>query len=202
MQKVAVFVDFANVNRAADDQRLRIDYSHLLNEYLVNRDEGRALQAASIYVPINPRNEHGRDAVIKDLWKAGFIVKSKVGTIAGDSYKCNFDIEMVMDVMKAVYEIKPDVLILASGDVDFVPMVLELRNLGIFVEVAGFSNSTSSLLIERANSFIDLKIYYDEYCGEGDVQYYIEDENDNPNPENDSDNDQHSEDHFNLPGQN
>jgi uncharacterized LabA/DUF88 family protein len=39
------------------------------------------------------------------LWEAGFVVKTKVGTIAGDSYKCNVDVKMVMDIMKAVYEI-------------------------------------------------------------------------------------------------
>jgi hypothetical protein len=72
---------------------------------------------------------------------------------------------MVMDIMKSVYEIKPDILVLASGDVDFVPIVLELRNSGIYVEVAGFTNTTSSLLKERANSFINLDTYSDECFG-------------------------------------
>jgi uncharacterized LabA/DUF88 family protein len=166
MQKVVVVMDFANIDRSSRDQGLRMDYDHLLNEYLANQSEGRFLQAASAYVPLDPRNEHGRDANIDRLWKAGFIVKTKVGTIAGDSYKCNLDIEMVMDVMKSVYEMKPDILVLASGDVDFVPMVLELRSSGIYVEVAGFTNSTSSLLRERASSFINLDTYCDEFFGQ------------------------------------
>ena len=208
MQKVVVFMDFANINRAAHDQRIHIDYIHLLNEYLANQDEGRALQAASAYVPIDPRNEHGHDAYIKTLWEAGFVVKSKVGTIAGDTYKCNLDVEMVMDIMKSIYEIKPDILVLASGDVDFVPMILELRNSGIYVEVAGFTNNTSSLLRERANSFINLDVYYDEYYSNNNAQD-AEDNSDDQEVENDS-NDQETENHedcqenatmFKLPGQ-
>jgi uncharacterized LabA/DUF88 family protein len=171
MQKVIVFVDYANIDRSACDQRMHIDYTHLLNEYLANQNnEGRVLKSASAYVPIDPRREHGQDTVIKALWEAGFVVKTKVGTYAGDSYKCNLDVEMAMDIMKAVYEIKPDILVLASGDVDFVPLVLELRNSGIYVEIAGFNNSTSGLLKDRANSFIDLDIYYDEYYRETDTQ--------------------------------
>jgi uncharacterized LabA/DUF88 family protein len=203
MQKVVVFVDYANIDRAAQEKRVRIDYFHLLNEYLTNQKEGRTLQAASIYVPINPRNEHGRDAAINNLWEAGFVVKTKVGTFAGDSYKCNLDIEMVMDIMKAVYEIKPDILVLASGDVDFVPMVLELRNSGIRVEVAGFDNSTSSLLMERANSFINLDIYYNEYCGVDDPEQEQEQgqEGDYEEAEIENVNNQNEGVQFNLPGQ-
>jgi len=205
MQKVVVFMDFANIEGATRDQRIRIDYTHLLNEYLVNQNEGRALQAASAYVPIDPRNEHGRDALIKRLWKAGFVVKSKIGTPARDTYKCNLDVEMVMDIMKSIYEIKPDILVLISGDVDFVPMILELRNSGIYVEVAGFTNTTSSLLRERANSFIDLGVYYDEYYGNDNSTQVVENDSDNQEDDNqDTENHegcQNNEIKFKLPGQ-
>ena len=65
-----------------------IDYGELLN-YLADEAEERTLQAAYAYVPIDPRQEHAKDEIINDLWQNGYIVKSKVGTVAGETYKCN-----------------------------------------------------------------------------------------------------------------
>jgi len=65
-----------------------------------------------------------------------------------------------MDMLKTVYQIKPDIIILASGDVDFVPLVTEVRKIGIRVEVASFENSASRDLILKCSGFIDLDKYY------------------------------------------
>ena len=91
MDKVIVFMDYANVNRSAQNAGFRVDYGTLLG-YLANRDEGRFLQEAFAYVPIDPRQDHAMDQDIQQLWDQGFVVKSKVGTIAGQSYKCDFDV--------------------------------------------------------------------------------------------------------------
>ena len=49
-----------------------------------------------------------------------------------------------------------DVLILATGDGDFVPLVEYLRNRGRQVEVIAFGRSTSAKLKESADDFIDM----------------------------------------------
>jgi uncharacterized LabA/DUF88 family protein len=52
---------------------------------------------------------------------------------------------------------KLDVIVLISGDGDFVPLVEYLKtNEGCQVEVVSFSKSTSSKLIESADGFTDL----------------------------------------------
>src|SRR5712692_3789732 len=94
-EKVVFFLDYANINRAAREKRYRLDYHDLLH-YV---GEERFLIDAHCYVPINPRNEYRLDGEIEELWRSGYIVTTKVGTIAGGTSKCNFDVEITMDIL-------------------------------------------------------------------------------------------------------
>ena len=167
MQKVVVFLDVANVSKAARDLNIRINHEHLLKDYLSINSEGRFLQAAYAYVPVDPRKEHASDSIIDKLWSYGYVVKSKVGSISGKQYKCNFDVEISMDAMRAAYDIKPDIVTIISGDSDYIPLVLELRKMGIYVEMAAFKNSMSKRLISRASGYICLDNYYEECYSDG-----------------------------------
>ena len=158
-EKVVLFLDYANINRGAREKRLRMDYQNLL-EYV---GEDRFLIDAHCYVPINPRNEHRLDGVIEDLWRSGYIVTTKVGTIAGGTYKCNFDVEITMDILKVVYQVKPDIIVLASGDSDFVSLIQEVRKSGIRVEVAAFEETAGTDIMSKCSGFIDLAVYYEGY---------------------------------------
>jgi uncharacterized LabA/DUF88 family protein len=158
-EKVVFFLDYANINRAATDKRYRLDYHDLL-EYV---SEGRFLIDAHCYVPINPRNEHRMDREIQELWRSGYIVTTKVGTIAGGTYKCNFDVEITMDILKVVYQVKPDIIVLATSDSDFVSLIQEIRKSGIRVEVAAFTDTTGADIVNKCSGFIDLDVYYEDY---------------------------------------
>ena len=158
-EKVVLFLDYANVNRGAREKRFRMDYQDLL-EYV---GEDRFLIDAHCYVPINPRNEHRLDGVIEDLWRSGYIVTTKRGTIAGGTYKCNFDVEITMDILKVVYQVKPDIIVLASGDSDFISLIQEVRKSGIRVEVAAFEETAGTDIMSKCSGFIDLAVYYEGY---------------------------------------
>ena len=56
-----------------------------------------------------------------------------------------------------------DVIVLASGDGDFIPLVEYLKNQGKRVEVIAFGKSTSSRLKEIADEFIDLEFSPGKY---------------------------------------
>lgn len=163
-ERVVLFLDYANINRAAREKRYRLDYHNLLH-YL---GEEQFLIDAYCYVPINPRNEHRSDGVIEELWRSGYIVNSKVGTIAGGTYKCNFDVEITMDVLKVVYQVKPDIIVLASGDSDFVSLVQDVRRSGVRVEVAAFEETAGTDMMSKCSGFIDLAVYYDAYLAARD----------------------------------
>jgi uncharacterized LabA/DUF88 family protein len=49
-----------------------------------------------------------------------------------------------------------DVIVIASGDGDFTPLVEYLKNQGRRVEIIAFGRSTSSLLKQEADEFIDI----------------------------------------------
>ena len=163
-EKVVVFIDYANINRASSDNNYELDYAALLNYF----GEGRFIVDAHCYVPVDPRNEHRMDKEINSLWDCGYLVNAKVGKIAGDTYKCDFDIEITMDLLQTAYQVKPDIIVLASGDVDFIPVILELRRMGVRVEVASFERSISNEVIRKASGFISLDTYCNE-CAASDL---------------------------------
>lgn len=158
-EKVIFFLDYANINRAAREKRYRLNYYDLLH-YV---GEERFLIDAYCYVPINPRNEHRLDREIQELWRSGYIVTTKIGTIAGGTYKCNFDVEISMDVLKVVYQVKPDIIVLATGDSDFVALIQEIRKAGVRVEVAAFEETAGADIMSKCSGFIDLAVYYEGY---------------------------------------
>ncbi len=158
-EKVVFFLDYADINRAAREKRYRLDYHDLL-QYV---GENRFLIDAHCYVPINPRNEHRLDREIEELWSSGYIVNTKVGTIAGGTYKCNFDVEITMDMLKVVYQVKPDIIVLATGDSDFVSLIQEVRKSGVRVEVAAFEETAGTGIRLKCSGFINLAVYYTGY---------------------------------------
>lgn len=158
-ETVVLFLDYANVNRAGKEKRYRLDYHDLL-QYI---GEDRFLIDAHCYVPIDPRNEHRRDREVEELWRSGYIVTTKRGNIAGGSYKCNFDVEITMDILRVTYQVKPDIIVLASGDSDFVPLIQEVRKSGVRVEVAAFEETAGTDITLKCSGFIDLAEYYEEY---------------------------------------
>lgn len=159
MEKIVLFNDYANTNAAFQSLNLTFDPKSIL-DYL---GEGRFLVEAHSYVPIDPRSPHARDREIDGQWGAGWLVHTKVGAFAGDTYKCDFDVEITLDLMQTAEIVKPDIIVLLSGDKDFIPVILALRQRGIRVEVAAFPgvNAAREVML-KASGFIDLHAYVDE----------------------------------------
>ena len=165
-ERVVVFLDYANIIRTAREKGFRLNFQHLL----LYVGENRFLVDSHCYVPIDPRNEHRRDRDIEELWSAGYMVTTKKGSVAGGTYKCNFDVEITMDMLKVVYQVKPDIIVLASGDSDFIPLIQEVRKSGVRVEVAAFEESTGADILLKSSGFIDLAVYYEDYLAAQQVE--------------------------------
>jgi uncharacterized LabA/DUF88 family protein len=161
-QRVAVFVDFANINRAASDAGVQIDYENLLDYVTADRHVVEAIA----YVPVDPRAPTARDMEMEDLWLAGYFVKPKTGKVAGDTYKCNVDVEMTIDMLNAALVMDIDTAVIVSGDGDFVPVVEYLRGRGIRVEACGFQANTAREMILKASGYIDLDQYLISLSGD------------------------------------
>lgn len=157
MERVLVFLDFANIDAGCRPFG-RMDYASLL-EYLA---QGRFLVEAYAYVPVDPRRPEGRDPLIRHLQRSGWMVFPKLGKIAGNSYKSNVDVEMTIDMMRSAEQIRPDIMLLCSGDGDFIPVVRELRRRGIRTEVASFEAQADATLPYEASGFISLDVWQRE----------------------------------------
>lgn len=159
MERIVLFNDYANTNAAFQSCNIQPDFRDLA-EYL---SEGRFLVEAHAYVPADPRNPRARDREVDRLWNSGWLVHTKLGSIAGDSYKCDLDVEITLDLMRTAEIVKPDIVVLLSGDKDFVPVILELRKRGIRVEVAAFPGVNAAREVSlKASGFIDLGVYVNE----------------------------------------
>ena len=89
------------------------------------------------------------------LKKAGFEVKLKdLQSFYGGAKKGDWDVGIVMDIIKLIPKL--DTIVLASGDGDYIPLLEYLQVLGQRVELVSFGKSTSSKMRELVDSYLDL----------------------------------------------
>lgn len=150
-QRVGVFVDVQNMYYSA-----RALYSSIVNftQILSDATGDRQLIRAFAYVI---RSEAPKEQGFFDaLSKSGFEIRSKDIQIFGDGQKKgDWDVGISIDAIKTAPKL--DVVILATGDGDFVPLVNYLKeNAGCRVEGISFGRSTSAKLIESLDSHTNM----------------------------------------------
>ncbi len=162
--RLLVFVDEANVTRAAS-KNFKRNFDWLKFRDYLEKGVGpdRELVEMVIYVglpPATPEWMEKREAkrhYIHWLRSQGFMVYEKSGQPRANSwYKANVDVIMAIDAMDLSLRIKPDTVILVTGDADFAHLALTIRREGIKVEVASVPQTLSSELKTSASSLIDL----------------------------------------------
>jgi uncharacterized LabA/DUF88 family protein len=154
-ERAAIFVDYHNTLNALRREGRQVDLG-ALRSYLA---EGRHLVEAFLYIATHPLSQHyeADQATLHQLRQHGFLVRSRMGQLLPNGrLKCDFDLEMALDIQEFVARTRPDIVVLVSGDGDFVPLAQRLRLRGIRVEVASTPGSVSAALQAMANGFVDL----------------------------------------------
>lgn len=149
-QRVGLFVDVQNLYYSARNiYNARINFNEIINEAVGNR---RLIRAIAYVIKADmPEEQNFFDA----LSKAGFQVKFKeLQTFAGGHQKGDWDVGIAMDIIKTMNKL--DVVVLASGDGDFAPLLEYLQMTGQLTETIAFGKSTSSKIKELTDNFIDL----------------------------------------------
>ena len=149
-QRVEVLIDIQNLYHSAKNlYHARVNYAEILKQAVAGRKFIRAFG----YVV---RTKSGEEAPFFDaLTKLG--IETRVRDLQewyGGAKKADWDVGIVIDAIRTSPGL--DVIILCSGDGDFIPLVEYLKNQGKRVEVMAFGKTTSSKLIEVADEFIDL----------------------------------------------
>jgi uncharacterized LabA/DUF88 family protein len=155
--RVAIFIDYPNTLLSLRELGVELDLP-VLREYLT---AGRFLVDAFVYVGTRPDHVDRDMAQQESLKRAGFFVRTKVGRPrANGGVKCDMDLELCLDVVTLANRSPLDVVVLASGDGDFVCLVQHLRMQGIRVEVASVSHAVASDLLAVASGFVDLEVAF------------------------------------------
>jgi uncharacterized protein (TIGR00288 family) len=150
-QRVGVFVDVQNMYHSAKNiYHSRVDFK----EILLSAVSDRQLIRAFAYVITTESGDEKK--FLSALSKQGFEIKEKdLQIFAGGMKKADWDVGMAVDAIAMADKL--DVVVLVTGDGDFVPLVDYLKiNKGCLVEVMAFSDSVSHRLVEVADFFIDL----------------------------------------------
>src|ERR1700736_299555 len=160
--KVLVLVDESNVGSSVRTAGRGLDWLKL-RDFLAGPNTGRELIEMVVYAglpPAIPAWQEERDKKNKFMhWlrSNGFLVVTKDGSPAEEGhYKANVDVMMAIDAVELSVEMRPDVVILVTGDTDFAYLAIKLRRHGIRVEVASVSQNLGNLLRSAANEVIDL----------------------------------------------
>lgn len=150
-QRVGVFVDVQNMYHSAKNIfQSRVNF----REILLRAVAGRQLIRAFAYVISTESGDEKK--FFSALSKQGFEIKEKdLQIFPGGMKKADWDVGMAVDAI--VMADKLDVVVLVTGDGDFVPLAEYLKiNKGCLVEVMAFQDSVSRRLVESADFFIDL----------------------------------------------
>src|SRR5437016_306055 len=160
--KVLVLVDESNVGSSVRTAGRGLDWLKL-RDFLAGPNTGRELIEMVVYAglpPAIPLWQEERDKKNKFMhWlrSNGFMVVTKDGAPAEEGhYKANVDVMMAIDALELSIEMRPDVVILVTGDADFAYLATKLRRRGIRVEVASVAQNLGNMLRSTANEVIDL----------------------------------------------
>lgn len=152
-QRVGIFIDVQNIYHSAKNlYNARVNFDELI-KHLVAR---RPLIRAVAYV-VKSETAFGEESFFEALRQAGLELRLKdLQIFPGGSKKADWDVGMAVDAIRMANFL--DVVILVTGDGDFVPLVEYLKwGAGRSVEVAAFSRTTSGRLKESADRFVEIE---------------------------------------------
>lgn len=155
-QRVGLFVDTQNLYYAARDYySAHVDYEKLLSA----ATRGRRLGQATAYV-VEREGEATAYGFVTKLSALGYRVRRrKVRVHRSDSggrpiLEGDWDMGIAADMVQAWNHL--EVIVLASGDGDFVPMLELAQRRGKRVEIMAFREAASQSLLDVADSFHNL----------------------------------------------
>lgn len=166
-QRVGLFVDTQNLFHAARDGHGRnVDYARLLT-YAAR---GRRLAHATAYV-VEREGERAAFGFVTKLSALGYRVRRRLLRVhRADSdgrtlLEGDWDMGIAADMVRAWDGL--DVIVLASGDGDFVPMLELAQARGLRVETLSFKATTSQALVDLVDRFDDLAALDGIFVGDG-----------------------------------
>ncbi len=148
-QRVEALIDVQNLYHSAKNlYHAKVNFQEVLKQAIA----GRKFIRAFAYVV---RTKTGEKPFFDALSKLGIETRVRdLQEFYGGAKKADWDVGIVIDAIRTSPAL--DVIVLVSGDGDFIALVEYLKNQGKRVEVMAFGRTTSLKLKEVADEFIDL----------------------------------------------
>jgi len=150
-QRVGVLIDVQNLYHSAKNlYGARVNFREILKLAI----SGRSLIRVFAYVV---RTKTGEEKpFFEALTKLGIETRIRdLQEFYGGLKKADWDVGITVDAIRISPDV--DVIVLASGDGDFLQLVEYLKNQGKRIEVVAFGRSASTKLKEMADEFLDLE---------------------------------------------
>jgi uncharacterized LabA/DUF88 family protein len=159
-ERIALFIDGANLYSAAKGLAFDIDYRKLLEEF---RKRGRFIRASYYTALLEDQDFSPIRPLVDWLDYNGYSVVTKPAKEFTDAngrrrFKGDMDVEIAIDLLEAAAF--TDHAFLFSGDGDFVPAVAAAKRAGMRVTVVSTIKSTPPMAADEirraADNFLDL----------------------------------------------
>ena len=149
-QRVGVLIDVQNMYHSAKNlYGAKVNFKEVLKTAVAGR---KLIRAIAYVVKTESGDEKG---FFEALTHLGIETKVKDLQVYFDGLKkADWDVGITVDAVSLSSFL--EVIVLVSGDGDFIPLVEYLKNQGRQVEVLAFGRSSSSRLKEMADDFVDL----------------------------------------------
>src|ERR1700675_4131068 len=168
LERIALFIDGANLYASAKALGFDIDYKRLLKEF---QSKGRLIRAFYYTALVDDQEYSSIRPLVDWLDYNGFAVVTKptkefVDSLGRRKVKGNMDIELAVDAMEMADHI--DHLVLFSGDGDFRPLVEAVQRKGVRVTVVSTISTQPPMIADelgrQADQFLAL-VEFEEKVG-------------------------------------
>lgn len=149
-QRVGVFIDTQNMYYSARSvHKKKVDFGAIVEDGV---GEGKLIRAIAYVVTTKTGEEK---PFLEALQKVGIELREKeLQEFFSGQKKADWDVGLTVDVIRMLDML--DVIVLVSGDGDYLPLVSYCQSRGRVVEVIAFRETTSSKLVESADAYINM----------------------------------------------
>lgn len=156
-QRVGIFIDVQNMYYSAKNLfGAKANFINIVKGAIRDRNLVRAIA----YVVETPQQHEVR--FLDALRLQGIELKERdLQVFSSGVKKADWDVGITVDAIRM--SDKLDVIVLVSGDGDYIPLVEYLQGKGVKVEVMAFRSTSSSRLVEAVDQFIDLAEHVSQY---------------------------------------
>jgi uncharacterized LabA/DUF88 family protein len=163
-EKAAIFIDGENTYKASRSLSFEIDYKKVLQKASDNSILLRAYYYTLLRIDDGNDEEYSPIQPLVDyLSYNGYTVRTRNSHGFTDSngivkYRGSVDVELALDVLRLADKIEH--IVLFSGNGSFIPLISEIKNMGVRVTVVSSTKGTQQIISDEmrreADSFIDL----------------------------------------------